>query len=58
MKETIDRVYVLFNKRTERYYRRSGTVTPSIWATAQGAKNAKSAARGDDWEVQELRVCQ
>lgn len=57
--ESIESVYVLFNKRTERFYRRCGTSSPSVWSTPQGAHNARNsynARRDPDWEVQELRI--
>lgn len=58
-RETIESVFVLFNKRTERFYRRSGTSSPSVWTTPQGAHNAKHSCyvrKDPDWEVQELRI--
>jgi hypothetical protein len=59
VRETIDRVFVLFNERTERFYRRSGTSSPSVWSTQQGAHNAKNSfytRRDPDWAVKELKV--
>ncbi len=52
-------VYALYNRLTQRFYKRSGTVNSSVWSTAQGARNAKGQIHYSDranWEVVEYKT--